>query len=263
MTMTAELPSAQGRILVIEDDPSILLGLRMNLGAEGYEVGIAEDGKSGLERVLSERWDVVILDVMLPKLNGFEVITHIRAAGDDTPVLMLSAKSAEADKVMGLELGAEDYITKPFGIAEVLARIKVALRRRPRHLAMVPASGPAGEAAASAPASVPPPEGAADEAKPLRFGEIEIDPRTREVRRDGALIEMTATEFDILEALAAVDGAVLSRQAIFERVWGPNHHGTPRTIDNFMAQLRQKLEPDSDRPKHLVTVRGVGYRLVK
>lgn len=259
MTMTAELPSAQGRILVVEDDPSILLGLRMNLSAEGYEVGIAEDGKSGLERVLSERWDVVILDVMLPKLNGFEVITHIRAAGDDTPVLMLSAKSAEADKVMGLELGAEDYITKPFGIAEVLARIKVALRRRPRHLAVVPAA----EGAASAPASVPPPPAAADESKPLRFGEIEIDARTREVRRNGALVEMTATEFDILHSLAAVDGAVLSRQAIFERVWGPNHHGTPRTIDNFMAQLRQKLEPDSERPKHLVTVRGVGYRLVK
>jgi DNA-binding response OmpR family regulator len=250
--MTAELPSAQARILVVEDDPSILLGLRMNLSAEGYEVGIAEDGKVGLERVLHEHWDVVILDVMLPKLNGFEVVTHIRATGNDTPVLMLSAKSAEADKVMGLELGAEDYITKPFGIAEVLARIKVALRRRPRqHLAAVPA-----------PPAVPEP-GPPDEPKGMRFGEIEIDARTREVRRNGLLVEMTATEFDILDTLAKVDGAVLSRQEIFERVWGPNHHGTPRTIDNFMAQLRQKLEPDSERPRHLVTVRGVGYRLVK
>src|SRR5262245_61590950 len=119
MTMTAEREAAPAaRILVVEDDPSILLGLRINLSAEGYEVGIAEDGKSGLERVLSERWDVVILDVMLPKLNGFEVVRHIRAQANDTPVLMLSAKSAESDKVMGLELGAEDYITKPFGIAE-------------------------------------------------------------------------------------------------------------------------------------------------
>ena len=247
MTMTAELPSAQARILVVEDDPSILLGLRMNLSAEGYEVGIAEDGKVGLERVLHEHWDVVILDVMLPKLNGFEVVTHIRATGNDTPVLMLSAKSAETDKVMGLELGAEDYITKPFGIAEVLARIKVALRRRPRHLAAVPV----------------PELAAPDEPKGVRFGEIELDVRTREVRRNGLLVEMTATEFDILDTLAKVDGAVLSRQEIFERVWGPNHHGTPRTIDNFMAQLRQKLEPDSERPRHLVTVRGVGYRLVK
>lgn len=251
MTMTAEVVSPVGRILVVEDDPSILLGLRMNLSTEGYEVGIAEDGKTGLERVLGERWDVVILDVMLPKLNGFEVVKHIRAAGDDTPVLMLSAKSAEADKVMGLELGAEDYITKPFGIAEVLARIKVALRRRPRRLEAVP------PVVGAAPAT------ATVEDKGMRFGDIIIDARTREVRRADVLVEMTATEFDILDTLAKVDGAVLSRQEIFERVWGPNHHGTPRTIDNFMAQLRQKLEPDAEKPRHLMTVRGVGYRLVK
>ncbi len=250
-TVAVEQPAASARILVVEDDPSILLGLRINLSAEGYEVGIAEDGKTGLDRLLAERWDVVILDVMLPKLNGFEVVRHLRAAANDTPVLMLSARSAESDKVMGLELGAEDYITKPFGIAEVLARIKVALRRRPR--APAPASAVVGV--------VPPVTGEAEAAR--IFGAIEINPRTREVKRDGALITMTATEFDVLWTLAAVDGAVLSRQEIFERVWGPNHHGTPRTIDNFMAQLRQKLEPDSDRPQHLVTVRGVGYRLVK
>jgi len=250
-TVAAEQPAARARILVVEDDPSILLGLRINLSAEGYEVGIAEDGKTGLDRLLAERWDVVILDVMLPKLNGFEVVRHLRAVANDTPVLMLSAKSAESDKVMGLELGAEDYITKPFGIAEVLARIKVALRRRPRAQAQAPAVVGA----------VPP---VIDETETARmFGAIEINPRTREVKRDGALVTMTATEFDVLWTLAAVDGAVLSRQEIFERVWGPNHHGTPRTIDNFMAQLRQKLEPDSDRPQHLVTVRGVGYRLIK
>jgi DNA-binding response OmpR family regulator len=246
-TVAVEQPATAARILVIEDDPSILLGLRINLSAEGYEVGIAEDGKTGLERVLAERWDVVILDVMLPKLNGFEVVRHMRAQANDTPVLMLSAKSAESDKVMGLELGAEDYITKPFGIAEVLARIKVALRRRPR--------SPAALAVAAPKAETEPP--------PRMFGAIEINPRTREVKRDGVLVPMTATEFDILQTLAVVDGAVLSRQEIFERVWGPNHHGTPRTIDNFMAQLRQKLEPDSERPQHLVTVRGVGYKLVK
>jgi DNA-binding response OmpR family regulator len=206
---------------------------------------------------------------MLPKLNGYEVVKSIRAAGDDTPVLMLSAKSAEADKVMGLELGAEDYITKPFGIAEVLARIKVALRRRPRRLAAVPAAIGAGvpSAASAAMTEVTPVDGApapvSEEPKGMRFGDILIDPRTREVRRADVLIEMTATEFEILETLAKVDGAVLSRQEIFERVWGPNHHGTPRTIDNFMAQLRQKLEPDAEKPRHLCTVRGVGYRLVK
>jgi DNA-binding response OmpR family regulator len=229
------------RILVIEDDPSISLGLRMNLGAEGYEVGLAEDGRAGLDRATGERWDVIILDIMLPKLNGFEVIKHLRSVGNDTPVLMLSAKSAETDKVMGLDLGAEDYITKPFGIAEVLARVKVALRRRP------PAQ------AAVAPTS--------SNSAVYRFGDIEVDPRTREVRRRGELVEMTATEFDILETLVLAGGSVLSRRQIFERVWGPNHHGTPRTIDNFVAQLRQKLEPDSERPQHIVTVRGIGYRL--
>jgi two-component system, OmpR family, alkaline phosphatase synthesis response regulator PhoP len=232
------------RVLVIEDDPSISLGLRMNLSAEGYEVGIAEDGRTGLDRALGEPWHVIILDLMLPKLNGFEIVKHMRQRGNDTPVLMLSAKSAEADKVMGLELGAEDYITKPFGIAEVLARIKVALRRRVR------------SDAHKAPA---PPVVSA----PYRFADIEVDVERREVRRAGELVEMTATEFDILRTLLQVDGAVLSRSEIFQRVWGPNHHGTPRTIDNFIAQLRQKLEPDSDRPQHLVTVRGIGYRVVR
>lgn len=234
------------RILVIEDDPSISLGLRMNLAAEGYDVGIAEDGRSGLERALQEPWHVIILDLMLPKLNGFEVVRHLRSQGNETPVVMLSAKSAEADKVMGLTLGAEDYITKPFGIAEVLARIKVALRRGLRQQQAAPTSLP--EAVR----------------KPLvKFGEVEIDVDKREVRKAGELVEMTATEFDVLNTLVSAGGAVLSRRQIFERVWGPNHHGTPRTIDNFVAQLRHKLEPDSERPIYVVTVRGIGYRLVR
>jgi len=132
--------TARPRILVVEDDPSIALGLKLNLGAEGYEVSVADEGALGLSRISGEPWDVVILDVMLPKLNGFEIVTRMRTAGNETPVLMLSAKSAEADKVMGLELGAEDYITKPFGIGELLARIKVALRRRPKRELEVGAS---------------------------------------------------------------------------------------------------------------------------
>lgn len=236
------------RILVIEDDPSISLGLRMNLAAEGYDVGIAEDGRSGLERALQEPWHVIILDLMLPKLNGFEVVRHLRSQGNETPVVMLSAKSAEADKVMGLTLGAEDYITKPFGIAEVLARIKVALRRGLRQQQQ------------AAPLASPPEVAL----KPLvKFGEVEIDVDRREVRKAGELVEMTATEFDVLNTLVSAGGAVLSRRQIFERVWGPNHHGTPRTIDNFVAQLRHKLEPDSERPIYVVTVRGIGYRLVR
>jgi two-component system alkaline phosphatase synthesis response regulator PhoP len=243
--MTGDLPAPPKRILVIEDDPSISLGLRINLGAEGYEVGLAEDGREGLDRALAESWDVIILDIMLPKLNGYEVVKHLRSLGSETAVLMLSAKSSETDKVMGLELGAEDYITKPFGIAEVLARIKVALRRRSNQKPRDPEL------------RLPPVV-----SDYYRFGSIHVDPRTREVRRDGELVDMTATEFDMLESLVLAGGSVLSRRQIFERVWGPNHHGTPRTIDNFVAQLRQKLEPDSERPQHIVTVRGIGYRLV-
>ncbi len=238
------------RILVIEDDPSISLGLRINLEAEGYVVGVAEDGRAGLNRITSEPWDAIILDVMLPKLNGFEVVKHMRSLGDHTPVLMLSAKSAESDKVMGLELGAEDYITKPFGVGEVLARIKVALRRRPP----VAPPEPAQEGVTN---GVPAASGV------YRFADVEIDPRTREVRRAGELVDLTATEFDILESLLLDTGAVVSRTKIFERVWGPNHHGTPRTIDNFVGHLRQKLEVDPTDPKHIMTVRGIGYRLVR
>jgi two-component system, OmpR family, alkaline phosphatase synthesis response regulator PhoP len=241
--MTEACAASSCRILVIEDDPSISLGLRMNLAAEGYEVGLAEDGRSGLTRAISEPWHVIILDLMLPKLNGFEVVKHLRSNGIETPVLILSAKSALADKVMGLELGAEDYITKPFGIAEVLARIKVALRRGLRQQR--------------------PPEPPPQADGSFRFGEVEIARDRREVRRSGVLVEMTATEFDVLQTLVQADGAVLSRRQIFERVWGPNHHGTPRTIDNFVAQLRSKLEPDSEHPRHLVTVRGIGYRLAR
>jgi DNA-binding response OmpR family regulator len=235
--MTEAALADRCRILVIEDDPSISLGLRINLSAEGYDVGLAEDGRSGLDRALAEPWHVIILDLMLPKLNGFEVVRHLRSQGNETPVLMLSAKSAEADKVMGLELGAEDYITKPFGIAEVLARIKVALRRGGRRRSV--------------------------ESTAVTFGDVEIDVEKREVRRAGQAVEMTATEFDVLRALVSSKGAVLTRRQIFERVWGPNHHGTPRTIDNFVAQLRAKLEPDVEHPQHLVTVRGIGYRLVR
>jgi DNA-binding response OmpR family regulator len=243
--MSESSATAPCRILVIEDDASISLGLRINLSAEGYEVGLAEDGRSGLERAMQEPWHVIILDLMLPKLNGFEVVRHLRSQGNETPVLMLSAKSTESDKVTGLELGAEDYITKPFGIAELLARIKVALRRGVRQR---PPPEPAPEAPRLAEST-------------FCFADVVIDCDRREVRRHGELVEMTATEFDVLKALVLANGAVLSRREIFERVWGPNHHGTPRTIDNFVAQLRHKLEPDSERPEHLMTVRGIGYRL--
>jgi len=178
----------------------------------------------------------VILDVMLPKLNGFELLRMLRAERYTMPVVMLSARGAEMDKVMGLELGAEDYITKPFGLAELLARVKAVLRR---------------DAIARG-----------DDTGPIRAADFVIHPSTREVRRAGEMVELTATEFDILLCLVTSGGRVLSREELQAKVWGPSHHGTPRTVDNFILQLRAKLEPNPANPRHLLTVRGVGYRFV-
>ncbi|HEU4409710.1 MAG TPA: response regulator transcription factor [Polyangiaceae bacterium] len=222
------------RILVVEDDESIAMGLEMNLAAEGYEVAVARAGDEGLEQARGGQFDLVILDVMLPRMNGFEVLRSLRAAAGSPPVLMLSARGAEMDKVMGLELGAEDYVIKPFGLAELLARVKAVLRRNGR-------AAPSAETA-------------------LRAGDLAIDPSTREVFRGGRAVELTATEFDVLFCLVNAKGRVLSREQIQSAVWGPNHHGTPRTVDNFLLQLRHKLEDDPQHPRHLVTVRGVGYR---
>jgi two-component system, OmpR family, alkaline phosphatase synthesis response regulator PhoP len=222
------------RVLVVEDDPSIAMGLEMNLSAEGYRVEVAADGEEGLSRARGGT-DLIVLDVMLPKLNGFEVVKALRQEGNSVPVIMLSARGAEMDKVMGLELGAEDYITKPFGLAELLARVKAVLRRD--------------AIARKVPSAV-------------RVADLSIDSDAREVRRKGELVELTATEFDVLACLVLADGKVLSRDQIQSRVWGPTHHGTPRTIDNFILQLRTKLEDDPQSPRHLVTVRGVGYRFL-
>ncbi len=222
------------RVLVVEDDPSIMLGLRINLEAEGYAVLSAEDGERGLAIAREERPDLVILDVMLPLLNGFQVLQALRREGFAMPIIVLSARTGEMDKVTGLELGAEDYVAKPFSLAELLARVKAALRRGPRPV---------------------------DVAHTVHlFSDVRVDVTARTVHKAGALVEMTATELDLLVCLIEARGAALSRDAIFARVWGPNHHGTPRTIDNFIQQLRAKLEPDAARPRHLVTVRGVGYR---
>lgn len=224
----------EGRhVLVVEDDPAIALGLRINLEAEGYRVTLADDGERGLQVIRAERPDLVVLDVMLPRKNGFEVMHELRAEGIAVPIIVLSARTGEMDKVTGLELGAEDYVAKPFSLAELLARVRVALRRLGR---------------------------AAPKAELVRFSSVEVDVSARSVRHRGALVELTATEFDVLMCLVENRGKALSRDDIFRRVWGPNHHGTPRTIDNFMQQLRQKLEDDPTNPRHFLTVRGIGYR---
>ncbi len=219
---SAEL--AGKRVLVVEDDPSIAIGLRINLESEGYVVEVADDGERGLELARTGAPDLIVLDVMLPKKNGLTM-----------PIIILSAKSNEMDKVAGLELGAEDYVAKPFSLAELLARVRGALRRS-AHVAPAPV------------------------VNRVAFGDVEIDIDGRTVRRGGQAVEITATEFDVLMCLVAERGKALSREEIFRRVWGPNHHGTPRTVDNFIQQLRSKLEADPQEPAFIVTVRGVGYR---
>jgi DNA-binding response OmpR family regulator len=221
------------RVLVVEDDPSIAIGLRINLESEGYVVSLADDGERGLE-LARQGPDLIVLDVMLPKRNGLEVLHDIRSEGLTMPIIILSAKSGEMDKVAGLELGAEDYVAKPFSLAELLARVRAALRR-------------AGATAAPARTTI-------------QFGDVEVDAAGRSVRRGGMPVERTAREFDVLLCLISERGRVLSRDDIFRRVWGPNHHGTPRTVDNFIQQLRAKIEADPTEPRFIQTVRGVGYR---
>jgi DNA-binding response OmpR family regulator len=221
-------------VLVVEDDASIMLGLRINLEAEGYAVLCAEDGEKGLELARGEKPDLILLDVMLPRMNGFQVLQTLRREGMAMPIIVLSARTGEMDKVTGLELGAEDYVAKPFSLAELLARVRAALRRGPRVVEAPRTS--------------------------YEFGDVRVDASARTVTRGGDPVDITATEFDLLICLIEARGVALGREAIFARVWGPNHHGTPRTIDNFIQQLRAKLERDPQRPRHVVTVRGVGYR---
>jgi two-component system, OmpR family, alkaline phosphatase synthesis response regulator PhoP len=218
------------RILVVEDDLSILTGLSMNLKFEGYDVLQAQDGRTGLQRALDERPDLLVLDVMLPQMNGYEVIKELRQRGRDIPVVMLSARGMEHDKILGLDLGADDYVVKPFGLQELLARIKAVLRRQQR----------AGEVVA--------------------LGENEVDLVTKAVTRAGKAVDLTAQELRLLEYWVRHPDRIFSRNELLMGAWGFDYQGTARTVDNFVYQLRQKLEIDPDHPRHFLTVRGLGYR---
>ncbi len=223
-----------GTVLVVEDDRSLREGLATNFRLRGCRVLAAPDGEEGVRLALAERPDVVVLDLMLPGLDGFEVLELLRTRGLDVPVLILSARGQVADKLAGFRLGADDYVTKPFQLPELVARVERMLRRR------------RGERAA---------------APPLAFGGIEIDPDARTVRRGGRPVALLAKEFDLLCLLAERPGHPFRREAILERVWGWGFEGTARTVDNYVRSLRRKLEDDPARPRHLVTVRQVGYRL--
>jgi len=225
------------RILLVEDNPDLAFGLRNNLEFEGYAVEVAEDGVAGLEAARATRPDLIILDLMLPRMDGFRVLQALRSEGIDSPVLILTARGEEVDKVRGFRLGADDYVTKPFGLMELLARVEALLRRGGRSAGN---DGPGIE----------------------RFGDIEIDPATREVRRAGAPVALTPKEFDLLLALVRRRGHIASRTELLREVWGHRAAVITRTVDTHVAELRRKLEDDPAEPRHILTVRKAGYRLL-
>jgi DNA-binding response OmpR family regulator len=222
-------------VLAVEDDPAILRGLSDNLRFEGYEVITASDGETGYKLQAEKRPDLILLDLMLPRMSGLEFCRKLRAEGIHTPILMLTARSEEPDRILGLDLGADDYVTKPFSVRELMARVRALLRRSQLQ------------------AELP------DE---LSFGDIAIDFRRYEARRNGTALEMTRKEFAILRFLASRSGEVVSREDLLNEVWGYESYPTSRTVDNHVAGLRAKLERDSSQPEHIKTVHGVGYKFV-
>ncbi|HJR62740.1 MAG TPA: response regulator transcription factor [Gemmatimonadaceae bacterium] len=226
------------KILVVEDNPDLAFGLRNNLEIEGYDVSVAEDGPTGLERVRTINPELVILDLMLPGLDGYRVLKTLREEHHQMPVLILTARGEEADKVRGFRLGADDYVTKPFGVLELLARVEALLRR----------AGNGGRQRQA-------PE------MPTVFGDIEVDCATRRVTRAGQAVDLTPMEFDLLVALLRRRGAVISRLELLKQVWGYQAAVVSRTVDTHIAELRRKLENDPAHPQHILTVRKAGYRI--
>ena len=220
-----------GKILIVEDEPSIALALEDDLRREGYQTELVTDGEAAERRALSREFDLILLDVMLPKQDGFDVCRQVRRAGVDTPILMLTARAQEAEKVLGLEVGADDYVTKPYSARELRARIKAHLRRR----------------AAQAPDVV-------------RFGDAELDFTRCELRRGGRPVELSALEYKLLAAFVRRAGRLLTRTQLLDEVWGRDTHVTDRVVDNQVTNLRKKIEPDPERPRHLLALRGLGYR---
>jgi DNA-binding response OmpR family regulator len=225
------------KILIVEDDPHILLGLEEILKGEGYEVAICQRGDKALDAAAKHAPALIVLDVMLPGLSGFEVCKQLRAKKTSALILMLTAKSQEMDKVIGLDLGADDYVTKPFGVRELVARIHALLRR-------VRGSGPA-----------------SPEQGEFKIGAATIDAKKFQLRRGKTTEELTARELKLLQLFHAHPGEVFSRDRLLNDVWGYNYHGTTRTLDQVIVQLRRKLGDNADDPKHLLTVHGVGYKL--
>ncbi|HLP77616.1 MAG TPA: response regulator transcription factor [Candidatus Paceibacterota bacterium] len=226
------------KILIVEDDPHILLGLEEVLGTEGFDVASCNRGDKALDAATKHQPALIVLDVMLPGLSGYDVCKQLRSRKVTTPILMLTAKGQEIDKVVGLDLGADDYVTKPFGVRELLARIHALLRRTNGNSAM-----------------------AQDSQSAFRIGDAEIDPKTFQIKRGKVTDELTARELKLLQLFHAHSGEVLSRDRLLNDVWGYNYFGTTRTLDQVIVQLRKKLGDNAGEPKHLLTVHGVGYKL--
>lgn len=225
------------RILIVEDDQAILRGLKDNLEFESYNVFTAADGKEGLYLAREEHPDLIILDLMLPKMNGYEICRQLRAEGRATPILMLTARNEEIERVRGLDLGADDYVTKPFSVPELLARVRAILRRT----------------------------GASDlgmKIQQLQFDQVFVDFNRFEARKDDRELKLSRKEFGVLRLLAERTGEVVTRDELLDQVWGYNQYPSTRTVDNHIASLRAKLEEDPTEPKRLLTVHGVGYKLV-
>ncbi len=226
------------RILLVDDEPGVLLALGDALRSEGYEVGVAADGEDAYAKIQATRPDLVVLDVMLPRLNGFQLCKRLRREGESVPILFLSAKTEETDIVLGLGFGADDYVTKPFGMREVVARIEAVLRR----------ARDAGTGQSRL--------------ERVEIGDVVIDFSRFEARRGEIALEMTPREFRILRYLAERPGEVVTRDEILDRVWGEDVFVTHRSVDNQIYGIRQKLESDPHHPQHLLSIRSVGYKLV-
>jgi DNA-binding response OmpR family regulator len=223
------------KILIVEDEPNMVAGLRDNFEFEGYQVLTAPDGVAGLERALSESPDLVILDVMMPRMSGLDVCKQLKTKKPSMPIIMLTARGQEVDKVVGLELGADDYVTKPFSIRELLARVKAVLRRS----GTLPKQG-----------------------DKFAFGEVEVNLRNCQVSRKGKALEFSSKEFELLKYFLNHPGETLSRDRLLEDVWGYDRFPTTRTVDAHIVRLRQKVEPRPEDPRFILTVHGTGYKFV-
>lgn len=225
------------RILIVEDEPNMRLGLRDNLEFEGYEVDFAEDGEIGLTKIMAGGYNLVLLDVMLPHLSGFDICKTVRKKGIETPIILLTAKGEEIDKVLGLELGADDYVTKPFSLRELLARIKAVLRRND--------------------------DGAsASKEEMLSIGKLDVNFASYNAFQKGKPVQMSHKEFEILSFLWKEKNKTVSRDSLLNEVWGYDESPTTRTVDNFILKLRQKIEKDPNKPQIILTVHGIGYKLI-